>query len=155
MIRYSLDEVISWRMAPAYKPDYLQKLFKRRSKVGILDILVAEYIPCEHALRAALHAMTEKQREAFASECLKSSVELVGFKVVKNGPISSKCRIKLLESVVSALREKRDLWADGYYAASGYVDAYRYAKIANAAMVSAAEDVRQALILLALAGEIG
>ena len=158
-MRYTVDDVMKWR--PCYKRAKVKGLFDRRRSVTLIDILCAEELSDPDAIWCACRAMGDRQRRLFACDCAESVVHLA------TDPRVAEC-IAVARRYADGLatgEELRAARADAYdavaavsAAATYAADAATYAAAAAAYAARAAdagrETQRNALLTLALAGEI-
>ena len=174
-MRYTVDDVMKWR--PCYSRAKVKKLFGRRRSVTLVDMLSSGELSDHDAIWCACRAMDDRQRRLFACDCADSVVRLT------TDPRAAVCIAvarryadglatgEELRAAADAARAARAAAyaayayaaraADAYADAAAYADAYAadaaYAAAYAAADARAAagrETQRNALLTLALAGEI-
>ena len=168
-MRYTVDDVMKWR--PCYSRAKVKKLFGRRRSVTLVDMLSSGELSDHDAIWCACRAMDDRQRRLFACDCADSVVRLT------TDPRAAVC-IAVARRYADGLATSEELrtacaaadaaaaCAAAYDAAcaAAYAAAYDAAYAADAAAYAAAcvaayadagrETQRNALLMLALAGEI-
>ena len=158
-MRYTVDDVMKWN--PCYKRAKVKELFGWRRSVTLVDMLSSAKLDDPDAIWCACRAMGDRQRRLFACDCAESVVHLA------TDPRVAEC-IAVARRYADGLatgEELRAARADAYdavaavsAAATYAADAATYAAAAAAYAARAAdagrETQRNALLMLALAGEI-
>ena len=156
--RYTVDDVMKWN--PCYKREEVIELFGRRRSVTLVDMLSSAKLDDSDAIWCACRAMGDRQRRLFACDCAESVVHLA------TDPRVAECIAvarRYADGLATGeeLRTARAAADDAYaYAADAARAAAAYAADAaddDAAYVAYAagrETQRNALLMLALAGEI-
>ena len=158
-MRYTVDDVMKWQ--PCYSRAKVKKLFGLRRAVTLVDMLSSGELSDPDAIWCACRAMGDRQRRLFACDCAESVVHLA------TDPRVAEC-IAVARRYADGLATGEELRAAraAAYAAYAYAAyaaraaaadaaAYAaYAAYADTAYAAGRETQRNALLMLALAGEI-